>query len=548
MVSGLIVLRYYVHDYNYYYVVTGSSFSDGPLISGCPNATTYELPQVVVAPSVVDTGISQSSRPNVTITSRTMMTQPQMSSMLDPTISPKYTGLPKVMMPVMSGIAGAAIFLCALTIVICRILVIRKEQKRSIPNTDNIELSNIRPIKHSSPLSPSGSNQCSPTQPISNTPNSNSELSQIRPTSGDQHSQLVSPSSPNLNSEHLSQIQSGSDDQLSQLVSPSEHTPSLSIDQSQIRPMSAGQLPQSQLHVISPSPNLNSDPLSQTHPTVPSTPPTHFPRPKSHQSPYPFSSGGMSHSNNNLLASPQLAPSLATSKSYPSQSVQQNILNPIKDYQVDSNDLMFLSSIQILACDYLGGKYTIDDHGIVLRIPKDAIAVGDNIEFEVGIAIHGPFKFPEVLKPISAMMWLSVSNTSSFTFKRQIEICFPYYLKLTKRDLCSDKLGFMMTDSETDGNDLVFKEKDRKQVVYHQAYATVSVESFSSCYLCLCAPESVIARRTQFSLTPVMPDPKESHQWQIHFCVSYDLPTFKKVRNCHWNNYVQYSVFLILCR
>ena len=50
---------------------------------------------------------------------------------------------------------------------------------------------------------------------------------------------------------------------------------------------------------------------------------------------------------------------------------------------------------QILECDRAGREYTNVDHDITLRIPEGAVAEGEKIHFEVGVAMYGPFMFPE---------------------------------------------------------------------------------------------------------------------------------------------------------
>ena len=52
---------------------------------------------------------------------------------------------------------------------------------------------------------------------------------------------------------------------------------------------------------------------------------------------------------------------------------------------------------QMLEIDCAGQEYTnnIIDHDITLKIPEGAVAKGEKIHFEVGVAMYGPFIFPE---------------------------------------------------------------------------------------------------------------------------------------------------------
>ena len=61
---------------------------------------------------------------------------------------------------------------------------------------------------------------------------------------------------------------------------------------------------------------------------------------------------------------------------------------------------------QMLEIDCAGREYTNVDHDITLRIPEGAVAEGEKVHFEVGVAMYGPFIFPENTQPISPILWL----------------------------------------------------------------------------------------------------------------------------------------------
>ena len=46
-------------------------------------------------------------------------------------------------------------------------------------------------------------------------------------------------------------------------------------------------------------------------------------------------------------------------------------------------------------CDHNALNYVIKDHDITLRIPERAVAEGEKVHFEVGVAMYGPFYHPE---------------------------------------------------------------------------------------------------------------------------------------------------------
>ena len=67
------------------------------------------------------------------------------------------------------------------------------------------------------------------------------------------------------------------------------------------------------------------------------------------------------------------------------------------------------------------------DHDITLRIPEGAVAEGEKIHFEVGVAMYGPFVFPENTQPISPILWLCVVEGDA-QLRKPFQIVLPHYL------------------------------------------------------------------------------------------------------------------------
>ena len=218
-------------------------------------------------------------------------------------------------------------------------------------------------------------------------------------------------------------------------------------------------------------------------------------------------------------------------RSNPGQSADTMVLlQPTEDYQDDSNNFVFLGSTQVLVCDSQGGKYEVSEQGISVRIPPNALDTEAHIE--VGVAIHGSFKFPASRQPISAIVWLVVRGNSNFVFRKPVEIQLPHFLDLSNSDIDEKGdefgLGFITTNEETDRRQqLIFTEGPSENVVYLQRSAKVIMDRF--CFVCLSAKESVISERSKYLLTQVFHNPTKALQWDFHLCVSYNLDSFAKV-------------------
>ena len=226
--------------------------------------------------------------------------------------------------------------------------------------------------------------------------------------------------------------------------------------------------------------------------------------------------------------------SSAQSRSYPSRGIETSLLLSIDDFQVVSNELMFLGPVRSLVCDSRGGRFLIPEHGITLAFPQGAIPDTIQLEVDVGVAIHGLFNFPDNLRPISVLVWVQAKQ-QDFEFQRAVEILLPHYLKLSREDVHNSSnlgLGFMVTDGEEDEHhNLIFKEGAKDQVSYKQTQAIISTTHF--CYMCLSAKTSVITEKSSYLLSQVQPELITSLRWQIHFCVSYDLCSFVAVSPLH---------------
>ena len=99
----------------------------------------------------------------------------------------------------------------------------------------------------------------------------------------------------------------------------------------------------------------------------------------------------------------------------------------------------------MLECDFNGREYTNVDHDITLRIPEGAVAEGEKVHFEVGVATYGPFIFPENTQPISPILWLCLLE--DVELKELFQIILPHYLtRQSKENIEYHQVGFAKAD------------------------------------------------------------------------------------------------------
>ena len=81
---------------------------------------------------------------------------------------------------------------------------------------------------------------------------------------------------------------------------------------------------------------------------------------------------------------------------------------------------------KVMECDHHSQEYTIKDHDITLKIPEGAVPTGKKIQFEVAVAMYGPFKFEKDTQPISPIIWLCFDE--GVTLNKPFHVILPHFL------------------------------------------------------------------------------------------------------------------------
>lgn len=80
----------------------------------------------------------------------------------------------------------------------------------------------------------------------------------------------------------------------------------------------------------------------------------------------------------------------------------------------------------LVECDYHGKEYTVEDHDITIRIPKEAIPKGKKTHIEIAVTMYGPFKFIGNVQPISPILWLCLEENS--VLSKPLQVVLPHFL------------------------------------------------------------------------------------------------------------------------
>lgn len=82
---------------------------------------------------------------------------------------------------------------------------------------------------------------------------------------------------------------------------------------------------------------------------------------------------------------------------------------------LSASAIPFIHATESYTCDQHGRELSIDD--ITVTIPPGAIPDGVTAHIEMGVALYGPFKFPDNHQPVSPILW--------FCIQEEIELLLP---------------------------------------------------------------------------------------------------------------------------
>jgi hypothetical protein len=195
---------------------------------------------------------------------------------------------------------------------------------------------------------------------------------------------------------------------------------------------------------------------------------------------------------------------------------------------------------QMLECDFNGREYTNVDHDITLRIPEGAVAEGEKIHFEVGVAMYGPFIFPDNTQPISPILWLCVLD-ENVKLNKTLEIILPHcYTGSVTTSRISDQISFAVSEDITKDSNyephclLQLWETDTKFYT-DQKYGAIQTSLYHHQFFCIVKHKAIghWSRDISFLLARVDLGLQPSQIVQeVHFYGLFDLATHRKVCWC----------------
>lgn len=204
---------------------------------------------------------------------------------------------------------------------------------------------------------------------------------------------------------------------------------------------------------------------------------------------------------------------------------------------------------QVLDCGYDEMEHTIEEHDITLRIPQGAVTKGEKFHIEIGVAMYGPFAFPENFRPISPILWLCVMKKGIVAFKKEFQIILPHFLtELTTERLHYHQVGFAKAGHSlctSKSEQIVYKFKECKTPTLFASSGGKSYGVLLSdhcCFYCLKANQSPeLVRNASYCLARI-----ESYiSSEIFFVASFFLNSCLQVQYNNITNIVMSCCVII---
>ena len=182
-------------------------------------------------------------------------------------------------------------------------------------------------------------------------------------------------------------------------------------------------------------------------------------------------------------------------------------------------------------CTHDDRQYYDEHNDFGLEIPAGAIPEGESITIDIGVALYGPFQYPECLRPVSPVFWVCVRDQKDFQFVKPVKVTIPHCLNLESHDdIESLGLTFLKGDHEMNLQQMYQFQKAEGGTLFnpHKRYGRFQTTHF--CYLCI---SSKISRRAiqkamfcVYAAIPRIMSPREPAY--VYFFVTFLLSTCLK--------------------
>ena len=158
-------------------------------------------------------------------------------------------------------------------------------------------------------------------------------------------------------------------------------------------------------------------------------------------------------------------------------------------------------------CTSKGVKYFDETNDFGLEIPEGAIPEGERITIDIGVALYGPFQYPEGLRPVSPVFWVCVRDQKLPQFLEPVKVTIPHFLNLeTPEDIESLGLTFLKGDHEMNSQQMYRFYNIAGNACFEPLKRHGVLQTTHFCYLCISSKISrKLIRRAKFCVCAAIP-------------------------------------------
>ena len=167
----------------------------------------------------------------------------------------------------------------------------------------------------------------------------------------------------------------------------------------------------------------------------------------------------------------------------------------------------FTQVASLLECTHEGHTYYDDHNDIGLEIPMGAIPLGTSISIDIGVALYGPFQYPEGFRPVSPVFWICIRDQKLSQFLKPFTVTIPHFLNLEcPEDISSLGLTFLKAEHEMNSHQMYqFHPADGSMYLEHKKKHGV-LQTTHFCSLCIASRDSMDAiKKANFCISAVVP-------------------------------------------
>ena len=175
-------------------------------------------------------------------------------------------------------------------------------------------------------------------------------------------------------------------------------------------------------------------------------------------------------------------------------------------------------------CTSAGLTYHDESNDLTLVIEEGAIATGDTLTIDIGMALYGPFLYPEGVRPVSPVFWICVRGKEKYCFLKPVKVTMQHFIKIdSDEDISLLGLSFMKGSHETNaqGKYPFLPARGTRMFEAKSSYGSFFTKHF--CYQCIIGKVNEITlRNTNFCLFGTIPNTfVYDHPMYIFFFVTY---------------------------